>query len=278
MTLRRSEKFAILASCLPLILLLHLAPPAAAQQSSSTILPQLMNAQAGNMPLHSIFLTGTVSGPNGSGATSGTVSLNASSHQWSQVALQTPSGNQTEIRNGSGLYHIRMSTGIDGVPHTTEMTDLKLPHPAWFSPSFVLLSGLASPKYWSADLGTQTWKGSTVSHVAIWQRVPSNLPASVAALAQQQTQTDVYLDPSTLLPVAMTFHVQIDPQNPNEIIVPQNATGNVLVEVDFSNYRSIQGSQIPFHVQVLNGSSVLLDINISSATINAGETTAAVSD
>jgi hypothetical protein len=240
----------------------------------ATVFAQVVNAQAGNNPLLDVSLTGNVALTNASGTTSGTVTLTAFSRQWSGVDLQLPTGEQSEIRNGSGLYHSRTWTGSDGVAHKAAFSDMKLPHPAWFFPSFVLLSGLGSPNYWSADLGTQTWEGSTVHHIAIWQRIPSSLSAAAVALAQKQTQADFYLDPTTFLPIAMTFHVA-DPQNPYEIVAPQNTSGNdVLVEVQFSDYRILQGRQIPYHIRVLNGSSPSLDISISSATINANETAA----
>ena len=70
----------------------------------------------------------------------------------------------------------------------------------------------------------------------------------------------------------MTFNVQIDPNLPSELVVPSTTTtGTILVEVDFSDYRSVQGAQVPYQLNVSNGSTQILNIQISSVTINGNE-------
>jgi len=240
----------------------------------ATVLGQVVNANVGTTPLRTVLLTGNATVYSASGQTSGAITLRAFFHKSSAVELDLPSGVQREIRNGTGIYPSRAWTGPDGVQHSGPLSDLKLPHPAWFFPSFVLLSGLASPHYWCADLGAETWQGVSVRHIAIWQRVPSNLPAPAAAIARQQTQTDFYLDPTTFLPVAMTFHANINPQYPYEVFPLSTTSGDTLVQVSFSNYQAVQGRQIPFSIQVLNGNSQVMSIQISSATVDGGQTPA----
>jgi hypothetical protein len=262
-----------LRSFLPFVMFFVLAITAAAQQSS-TILTQVINALAGENLVRSASLTGTVTSPNVSVSISAPINFNAISQQWSEVDVEWATGKQTEIRNGGGIFPSRSWIGSDGIAHKAAPTDLKLPHPAWFFPTFVLLSGLGSPNYWASDLGTQTWQGKTVHHIAVWQRSPSDLPAT--STLQQQTQADFYLDPTTFLPVSMTFNVQIDPNLPSELVVPSTTTtGTILVEVDFSDYRSVQGAQVPYQLNVSNGSTQILNIQISSVTINGNGATSA---
>ena len=241
------------------------ALPTSAQQSSAAI-GQVMNALVGGNLIRSASLTGTVTSPQISGTASAAINLYAVSQQWSEVDIEWPTGKQTEIRSGAGIFPSRSWTGSDGIAHRAAPTDLKIPHPAWFFPAFVLLSGLGSPNYWTSDLGTQTWQGENVHHIAVWQRAPTGIPA--ASISRQQTQVDFYLDPTTFLPVSMTFNAQIDPSLPNELVVPSTTTtGTSLVEVDYSDYRAVQGAQVPYQVKVSCGSTQILNIQISSVTI-----------
>ena len=160
------------------------ALPAGAQQTSTAI-GQVMNALVGQNLVRSASLMGTVTSPNVPGSASAAISLYALSQQWSEVDIEWPTGKQTEIRSGAGIFPSRSWTGSDGIAHRAAPTDLKLPHPAWFFPTFVLLSGLGSPNYWASDLGAQTWQGQNVHHIAVWQRAPSGILVSY-------THLDVY--------------------------------------------------------------------------------------
>jgi hypothetical protein len=265
-------RFRSLASAL-VVLSYIFALPVGAQQTSTAI-GQVMSALGGQNLVRGASLTGTVSSPNVSGSASAAINLYALSQQWSEVDIAWPTGKQTEIRGGAGIFPSRSWSGPDGIAHRGAPTDLKLPHPAWFFPAFVLLSGLGSPNYWASDLGTQTWQGQNVHHIAVWQRAPTGLPA--ASFPRQQTQVDFYLDPTTFLPISMTFNVQIDPDLPSELVVPSTTTtGTSLVEVDFSDYRAVQGAQVPYQLKVSSGSTQILNIQISSVTIVGNGATSA---
>jgi hypothetical protein len=245
------------------------APP---PQNENT-LSQIVNTHIGQTPLLSAFLKGTATIKEPSGEKSGAITLAAFAQRSSEIDLEIQSEKMRESRVGRGLFPSRVWTGGDGIEHKAMVTDLKLPHPAWFFPSFVLLSGLGSPDYWSSDLGTETWEGKTVRHIAMWQRLP-NEQASASTVAKTQTQTDVYLDPITFLPVAMTFHLQTDPQNPGELLLPTSSeSGTLLVRVNYSDYRTVQARQIPFHVEMVQGDSRVMDIRISSVALDGRDTT-----
>jgi hypothetical protein len=77
---------------------------------------------------------------------------------------------------------------------------------------------------------------------------------------QHLTQMDLYLDPTSLLPVALSFMTH--PDNSELLDIP--------VQVQFSNYQSIGGVQIPFHVQKFLNGSLSLDVQVQSAVLNSG--------
>jgi hypothetical protein len=237
--------------------------------SQSSAITSAVNAQASMGPIRLAQLTGTVTVAGGA---SGTISLAALGGRSTEISLQLPTGSLREVRVGRGLNPIRSWTGVDGVVYKTLPTDLKLPHPAWFLPYFFVISGLASPDSWSSDLGTQNLAGQTLEHLAVWQRLPNNFPASATSAIQQQTQADIYIDPTTFLPASIIFHVLPDPRCPNEILLPSGSpAADTVVQVNFSDYRIVKGRPVPFHLQVVQQGSVYLDITLTSVSINPDE-------
>jgi hypothetical protein len=71
---------------------------------------------------------------------------------------------------------------------------------------------------------------------------------------------DFFLDPTTLLPLGLSYTTHPD----------NNALLDISVEVQFSDYQSVGGVQIPFHVQKLLNGGLALDLQIHSATLNSG--------
>jgi len=86
------------------------ALPASAQQTSTAI-GQVLNALAGQNLVRSASLTGTVTSPTVSGSASAAINLNALSQQWSEVDVEWPTGKQTEVRSGAGIFPSRSWTG-----------------------------------------------------------------------------------------------------------------------------------------------------------------------
>jgi hypothetical protein len=252
------KRLALLSSIF--VFLLPLSISTTAQQTSH--LSDIYMAQHPVPPGTRVVLTGTIT----TGGTSGSVSLSTTANGQSQIQLQLPSGSETETRTIARFWRAGTWTDSSGAKHQVAAQDLAGPHPAWFYPSFILMSGLGSPDYVSSDLGVETRNGISVEHIAVWQRPISSLPAPSAAYVQQQTQCDIYLDPSNWLPVAMTFTRQFNSASPNQFLAPSQSSGaGVLEEVRYSNYQQVQGIPIAFHVQVLFQGVLYSDIQISTA-------------
>ena len=219
--------------------------------------------------------TGHLSRNDGSITTSGvsgTISFKAIPNGQTQIQIALPSGSETETRSALPLLRHGTWTDSAGTAHLVPAQDLTGPHPAWFFPTFVLISGLGSPDYLSSNLGTETRNGMSVEHIAVWQRPIDSLPTSSAAYVQQQTQYDIYLNPSTALPVAMTFTRQFDSGVSSQFLAPPQTSGvGLLEEVRYSNYQQVQGVPIAFHLQVFFQGVLFSDIQISSASFNPSE-------
>jgi len=253
---------------------LLLARVATAQQGSSpsgqpaSHLPDIYIVQHPVPSGTNVVLAGTIT----TAGTSGSISLSAAANGQSQIQLQLPSGSQTETRTISHRWRAGTWTDSTGAAHQVPQQDLMGPHPAWFYPSFILMSGLGLPGYVSQDLGVEARDGVSVEHIAVWQAPISSLPASSVAYVKQQSQYDVYLDPSTWLPVAMTFTRQFNSASPNQFLAPaQTTSAGILEEVQYSNYQQIQGVPIAFHLQVFFQGALYSDIQISSANFNPSQ-------
>jgi hypothetical protein len=70
----------------------------------------------------------------------------------------------------------------------------------------------------------------------------------------------VYLDSATLFPAAIKFNAHPD----------NNALLDIPIELDYSNYQSLSGVQLPLHIQKLFNNNLFLDLQFTSATLNSG--------
>ena len=248
------------------IFLLLIATIATAQQANQ--LPNIYAMQQLIPPGTYLAMTGSIT----TSGVSGTISFKAIPNGQTQIQIALPSGSETETRSVLPLLRHGTWTDSAGTAHLVPAQDLTGPHPAWFFPTFVLISGLGSPDYLSSNLGTETRNGMSVEHIAVWQRPIDSLPASSAAYVQQHTQYDIYLDPSTSLPVAMTFTRQFDSAASSQFLAPaQTPSAGVLEEVRYSNYQQVQGVPIAFHLQVFFQGALYSDIQISSANFNPSQ-------
>jgi hypothetical protein len=229
-----------------------LAPPVQAP----ALLQSALVALAGANPVSDITLTGTARRIAGSDDESGTATLKAVSGA-SRLDLSFLSGPRSEVRNASGGAPIGTWSGPDGVSHVIAFHNL-LTEPAWFFPSFAVARGLTNSSSLVTYIGSETLDSLAVQHLSISQQ-PADSSDS-AALLQHLSQVDLYLDSSTLLPAALAFTIHPD----------DNALLDIPVEVRFSDYRSVNGVQVPFHVQKFLNNGLILDLQFQSAILNSG--------
>lgn len=135
---------------------------------------------------------------------------------------------------------------------------------SWFFPALTLDKLVSSPVYVLSYIGPETRWGQTVVHLSVVQQFSqiANAPAQAIALLQHLSQMDFYLDPTSLLPVALRFNTHPD----------GNAMIDIATEVRFSDYRVVSGVQIPFDVQEYLNDTLAFDLGFSNVTLNSGLT------
>jgi hypothetical protein len=64
----------------------------------------------------------------------------------------------------------------------------------------------------------------------------------------------------TFLPASITFNAHPD----------NDSASNLLVEIDFSNYQSVNGFSVPMHIQKYLQGTLLIDLTVETAAFNTG--------
>ena len=257
---------------------------ASAQDAQATTsLRQSLAALTGPNVVSDVTLTGTAHRVAGSDDESGTATLEATSAGDSRVELSFSSGNQIEIRNHSSsslpdavppgvtipsaaaqAQPVGAWSGSDGVLHGMARHNT-MTEASWFFPAIAVADFARSPLWVATYVGTEIHNGLSVVHLQLAQVIPSsvNAPRLVVGVVQRLTRTDLYLDSGSLLPVALDFNTH--PTN--------DAYSDISVEIRFSQYQSVNGVEVPMHVEKYLNNGLVLDLQFTSVTLNSGLST-----
>lgn len=214
-------------------------------------------ALGGAISVSDVTLTGTARRIAGSDDETGTVTVKALAAGAARIDLNLSSGLRSETVNISASPAGSWS-GPDAIAHRIADHNLLLIDPAWFFPLFPISRGLATG-YTATYIGQETRNGKSVQHIAIAETSGVQFPAGSPSLAHL-SQMDFFLDATTLVPTAATFNIH-----------PDNDAGrDIPIEIQFSDYRNVNGMQIPFHVQKFLNNGLILDLQFSSSAVNTG--------
>jgi hypothetical protein len=224
----------------------------ASDPQAVTYAAQSIAAMTGSTTISDVTLTGTVTW---NGTDTGTATLRALGTGESRMDLALSSGTRTEIRDvqtGAQLGQwIAPNSASGNFASQNCWTDA-----VWF---FSVLGSLAAgPNVVLSYVGQTTWNGESVQHIQSY--VYQSNQAGVTPSPQQLSTMDFYLDATTLLPAAVTFNAHPD----------NNATTNLLVEIDFSNYQAIGGVAVPMHIQRYQQGNLMVDVVVTGASFNTG--------
>ena len=244
---------------LVIALLLSCSIPAAAatatasDPSAITLAQESVSALTGGLPVGDVTLNANVISILGSDNATGTGTFTAKGLSESRVDLNVSGGTRSEVRNiansgpaGAWANNGGASTAYAG--HNT-LTDA-----AWFFPALSSLTQTANPNVVFKYIGQEQHSGVTTQHIQIFQA-----QAGIASV-QRLSTTDIYLDATSLLPVAVAFMVHPD----------KDMNTDIQTEILFGNYRSVNGIQVPFHFQRMVNGGVVLDVTITNVALNTG--------
>lgn len=220
------------------------------------LLKSALTALVASTPAKDVTLSGSVHYIAGSDDETGTATLQALADGASRVDLNLPSGIRSEVRNFASADAGSWS-GPDGSKHSIPEHNL-LNEPVWFFPALMLTRRLNDSDFAATYVGREVRDSVTVEHLSVYRSFPSL--GKDGSLLQHLTLADLYLDATTSLPLALDYNIH-----------PDNDAGlDIPVEVQFSDYRTVNGAQIPFHVQRFLNNGLVLDLQFQSATVNSG--------
>ena len=250
-------------------LVCSISVPCSAQQnvasvgttSAQSLLQQSLAAQVGNTQISDITLSGTAHRIASSDDESGTVTLKGLSSGATRLDFNFPSGPRSEYRSPAADNPTGGWFGPDGVVHP--IADHNLVNDwSWF-PLFSLANAANPQNFLVSLVGTETRNGQSILHVTVSQQFAS-LSGKTAKLLTHLSQIEIFLDAATLLPASIAYNIHPD----------DNALLDIPVELQFSDYRPVNGTQIPFHIQKSINNSLAFDLQFQNATLNTGLTPA----
>jgi hypothetical protein len=228
------------------------------QNGVNSSLGKLSSAFSGDKVVQTIQLSGNATWHAGSLEDSGIVNLTASTDGSSQMQLTLNNlGNKSETQVGNGSSAVCKWAGADGLPKEVDALNCWKPV-LWFMPAFSLQASLLPSYMQVADLGIGTVGKSATEYRHIQCKLLfSDLPESLTEEAALQSTSDIGLDIESQLPAVLSYSVHPD----------SGALPPINIEIRYSNYRLVDGTQIPFSIQRYVNGSLQLDIVISSAQI-----------
>jgi hypothetical protein len=243
---------------LALILLPAVSPIRLGAQPSATkaaiLLSQSLAALTHGTAVTDAKLQANVNYIAGSDEESGPATLEALGHLESLVVLNLSGGQRQQIQNGIQAA----STGPDGQPQLAPLHNSLNPA-AWFFPALLIEGLIQDTSYSVTCVGAENLNGASVQHLRAVRTLPGHGDAATMSLLLDLTGFDLYLD-SAFLPVALAFNTH--PAN--------NALQDVPIGVELSGYQAHGGVLTPSHVRKFLQRSLLLDISVTSVTIDSG--------
>jgi hypothetical protein len=229
---------------------------------AAAVLLQSAKVLSGSTAINDVTLTGTVEWIAGSEDETGTATLKGinGSHR---LDLTFRNGTRSEIASVSNGVPFGNWVGLDSSSHAIANHNL-MSDSGWF-PAFTLAKLISSSNTVLTYIGQETKDGASVIHIRASQLFPS-MSGDSASLMQHLTQVDIFLDSTTLLPVSYLFNSHPD----------NNALLDIPTEIRYSNYQNVSGAQIPFHLQRYLNNTLILDLQIQSASLNTGVTAAQI--
>lgn len=240
-----------------------LAPVTARAQASQDptalgLINQGLALLNGGTTLSDVTLQASVTYTSGSDVETGTGTLQALNDVYGLVILNLTDGQRQYIRDVQGGWPLGAWVDVNGQVNSYApqncWTDA-----AWFFPGLIFTSVPGNAQVGLVNLGAGTWNGSAVNQVQLYQWLSAQ-NAAIASAVQGYGTEEVYLDPTSSLPLAIDFNVYSD----------NGAPGAISGEIQYSNYQTVQGMTVPYQVQRLVNGTVVLNITVTSVVVNSG--------
>ncbi len=231
-----------------------LAQTALKDPQAVVLTSQAVSALNGTTSITDVSVQATVTYTAGSDFETGTATLEGHVGDQGRMVLNLSGGQRQEVRNGSAGNW----SGTDGQVHSTA-THNCWTDPTWFFPGLSLQAALNDPQVAIAYVGQENRGGATAYHLRFSRIIPGQSSQTTSTILRLSA-LDVYLDALSYLPLAIDFNIHPD----------DDFNLNIPIEIQFSDYRLLNGVRAPFHLQKLIQNGLSLDINVGGVLVNPG--------
>lgn len=257
-------RFAVVVLCLLLSVPLALAQTVSATSpQAQTVATQAMAALTRGLPIADATLNANVTWIAGSDNLTGTGTFQAKGTSESRIDLNLGDTTRSEIRTFSGgvpqgAWIKAPASAITTAKPTPYAQHNCWTDAAWFFPALSSLAQVSNPNAVFSYLGPVQHGGMSTQHIRVSQVFAPD--AKNILDISRLSAVDFYLDPASSLPLAIAFQVHAD----------DDMNTNIPMEIRFANYQAVNGVQVPFHIQRMLNGGVVLDVVVTSATVNSG--------
>ncbi len=152
---------------------------------------QSVSALTSGASVGDVTISGTVTRTAGSDVQTGSATLYGKGQYESRLNLDLSDGQRTEVKNYGGTSPQAEWITADGTTNPFSQFNC-LTDAVWFFPALSSLTSAADPNQTVSYVGLETLNGTSVQHLrSVWY-------------GQQLSQTDFYLDATSLLPVSIS--------------------------------------------------------------------------
>lgn len=236
-------------------------PPAPIVRNTQALnlVSQSYQAMTGMTVLQDATLQASAASVEGPDEVLGSATLAAKGNQQGRVVLNLTNGQRQEVRNAVDGPQCAWA-GPDGIWYASAQQNCWI-DASWFFPAFTLQGVLNDTTVSVIYSGPETYAGAAAVHLILYRTV-SPSPVATIKLIQKLSTVDLFLDAGSGLPLGIRFNTHPD----------NNALVDLSVEIRFSNYKQVNGVQVPMRITKFLQGSLLLDLNVSSVQINSGLT------
>jgi hypothetical protein len=228
--------------------------PSNTDQRAAALAAQSIAALTGGSNITDATLTGSGTWSAGFESETGAATFLALGTGESRMDLVLPSGTRTEVRDSQTGALLGKWIDPSGTSGSFAIYNCQT-DAAWFFPALGSLA--AGPNVVLSYVGQETRTGASVQHIRSYESAPQQIANSTL---QQLSTMDFYLDSTTLLPAAVTFNLHPD----------NDATANIMVEIDLLNYQNVSNALVPMHIQEFRQGNLLIDVSFTSILFNTG--------
>ena len=203
------------------------------------------------LPITSIHLAGTAHAISGAASEAGTFSFDEARSGDTTLVLRTGQLSRTLTSVNFAADPTCQWTDASEKKHIASMHNCLLSLD-WVLPSFSLAGVLSKV---GSQLGC-TGGNSRLVCVQVWRSISNGTPRARSWIRRLST-VSLTLDSATGLPASLGF--DFHPED--------DALTNIPVLIRYSDYRKVNGAQLPFRIQKFVNNGLVLDLTVDSAAV-----------